>query len=91
MPDARDDGTQLDIRALLSVALEQRPRDDMSERIMSRVAAMETVMEFARLLGAAPFHWLTLAPDVEPDVEPDDESDDDNDDDDDDDAGHDPA
>ena len=43
---------------LLSAALEQQPRDDLSERVMSRVALMDTVVEFVRLVGSAPFHWL---------------------------------
>ena len=48
----------LDIKALLSVALEQQPRDDVSERVMSRVALMDTLMEFARLVVAAPVQGL---------------------------------
>ena len=48
----------LDIKALLSVALEQQPRDDVSERVMSRVALMDTLMEFARLVVAAPIQGL---------------------------------
>ena len=48
----------IDIKALLSVALEQRPRDDVQERVMSRVAAVTTAMEFARLIFVAPFQWI---------------------------------
>lgn len=48
----------VDIKALLSVALEQQPRDDVSERVMSRVALMDTLMEFARLVVSAPVQGL---------------------------------
>ncbi len=48
----------LDIKALLSVALEQKPKNDVEERVMTRVATVTTAMEFARLLLVAPFDWL---------------------------------
>lgn len=48
----------LDIKALLRVALEQGPRDDVQERVMNRVAAATTVMEFARLIFVAPVQWI---------------------------------
>lgn len=60
----RDDGSGadvpagLDIKALLSVALEQRPKSDVEDRVMTRVATVTTAMEFARLVFVAPFQWL---------------------------------
>lgn len=48
----------LDIQALLRVALEQGPRDDVQERVLSRVAAVTTAAELARLLFVAPVQWL---------------------------------
>ena len=36
---AARDVDALDIKALLQVALDERPRDDVAERVMSRVAA----------------------------------------------------
>ena len=61
------DPDAVDIKALLSVALETKPPDDFSDRVMARVAAVTTAMEFVRLVGAAPLAWL-----VEP-AEPEDE------------------
>lgn len=61
MSDARDGAptpAALDIKALLRVALEQGPRDDVQDRVMTRMAATTTLMEFARLVFVAPFHWL---------------------------------
>lgn len=57
MAEDRDVGA-LDIKALLDVALDERPRDDVAERVMDRVAAMDTLVELARLFGVAPLHWL---------------------------------
>lgn len=48
----------LDIKALLQVALDRGPRDDVQERVMDRVATAATVMEFARLLFVAPVQWI---------------------------------
>ena len=48
----------LDIKALLSVALEQKPKDDLQDRVMSRVAAVTTAIEFARLITVAPVQWI---------------------------------
>lgn len=58
MNNAGDRTPSLDIRALLRVALEQVPRDDVQERVMSRVAAATTAMEFARLIFVAPVQWI---------------------------------
>lgn len=58
MAKAPESNVQLDIKALLSVALEQQPRDDVSERVMNRVALMDTLMEFARLIATAPLQGL---------------------------------
>jgi len=50
---------QIDIRALLLIALDEKPPDNLPDRVMARVAMLTTVLEFGRLLGAAPFDWLT--------------------------------
>lgn len=51
----------LDIKALLRVALDRGPRDDVQQRVMDRVAAATTAAEFARLILVAPWHWLVEA------------------------------
>ena len=48
----------LDIQALLRVALEHGPRDDVQARVMDRMVTMTTVMEFARLVFVAPVQWI---------------------------------
>ena len=54
MAGAADEDDAIDIKALLDVALEPRPREDVSERVVGRMAALVTITEFVRLLGAAP-------------------------------------
>lgn len=58
MTDVRGGPAGLDIGALLRVALEQGPRDELQDRVMDRMAVSATVMEFARLVFVAPVHWL---------------------------------
>ncbi|WP_146155420.1 hypothetical protein [Enhygromyxa salina] len=65
---------------MLSVALEQQPHEDFSERVMDRVAAVATVMEFALLLGAAPLSWVTSAQGANDEEDRNDDDDDDDDD-----------
>jgi hypothetical protein len=48
----------VDIGALLRVALEQGPRDDVQDRVLGRMVTMTTVMEFARLIFVAPVQWI---------------------------------
>lgn len=50
---------RIDIRALLLIALDEKPPPGLPERVMARVAALTTIVEFARMLGAAPLDWLT--------------------------------
>lgn len=61
----------LDIQALLRVALEQGPRDDVQDRVLDRVAVTTTLAELARLIFIAPVEWilddLRGAPDADPD------------------------
>ncbi|HYQ29869.1 MAG TPA: hypothetical protein VER04_21720 [Polyangiaceae bacterium] len=49
---------RIDIRALLLIALDEKPPPGLPERVMARVAALTTIVEFARMLGAAPLDWL---------------------------------
>lgn len=48
----------VDIKALLRVALDQGPRDDVQERVLDRMVTMTTIMEFARLIFVAPVQWI---------------------------------
>ncbi|MFZ5889518.1 MAG: hypothetical protein ACOY0T_00470 [Myxococcota bacterium] len=50
---------QVDIRALLLIALDEKPPANLPERVMARVAMLTTVLEFARLLTAAPLDYFT--------------------------------
>jgi len=50
---------QIDIRTLLLIALDEQPPANLPERVLARVALLTTVVEFGRLLAAAPFDWLT--------------------------------
>jgi hypothetical protein len=50
---------RIDIRALLLIALDEKPPPGLPDRVMARVAALTTIVEFARMLGAAPIDWIT--------------------------------
>lgn len=50
--------SRVDIRALLLIALDEKPPPGLPDRVMARVAALTTMVEFARMLGAAPFDWI---------------------------------
>jgi len=78
-PGAED----IDIHALLSAAVDKPPPDDLTDRVMSRLALMETVVEFGRLLGLVPVKVASDAMSRDT-VEPDDEDDEDDEEDDDD-------
>ncbi len=55
----REKGTPRgDIRALLLIALDEKPPDNLPDRVMARVAMLTTVVELGRLVGAAPLEWL---------------------------------
>ncbi len=49
---------EVDIAALLALTFEPRPSAAMAERVQARVALRTTVAEFARLVAAAPWHWV---------------------------------
>ncbi len=51
-PDKPADG--YDVHALLSAVLDQAPPEDLADRVVSRLALIETAMELARLIGLAP-------------------------------------
>lgn len=62
VPTTADRGApRIDIRALLLIALDDRPPDNLPDRVMARVAMLMTVLEFGRLVGAAPLEWLSEA------------------------------
>ncbi|HEX2872782.1 MAG TPA: hypothetical protein VHP33_16080 [Polyangiaceae bacterium] len=49
---------RVDIRALLLIALDEKPPDNLPDRVMARVALLTTAVEFGRLIAAAPLEWL---------------------------------
>lgn len=49
---------RIDIRALLLIALDEKPPDNLPDRVMARVALLTTAVEFGRLIAAAPLEWL---------------------------------
>lgn len=49
---------RIDIRALLLIALDEKPPDNLPDRVMARVAMLTTVVELGRLIGAAPLEVL---------------------------------
>jgi hypothetical protein len=56
--------SRTDIRALLLIALDEKPPDNLPDKVMARVALLTTAVEFGRLLTAAPLEVLgqLLAP-----------------------------
>ena len=54
-------GPRLDIRALLLIALDDKPPENLPDRVLARVAMLMTVVEFGRLLSAAPIEALSQA------------------------------
>ena len=48
------EGAALDIRAVLEASIDRPAPPDLADRVVSRLALVETVFEFARLLGIAP-------------------------------------
>ncbi|MEM6293539.1 MAG: hypothetical protein AAGA54_19860 [Myxococcota bacterium] len=52
----------VDIGALLGVALGPPPTDDFADKVGSKVTLMTTVTEFALMMFAAPFDWLRAEP-----------------------------
>ena len=52
------DSQKLDIRALLAVALDDPPPEDLSDRVMARVAAAQTVVELGKLLTQGPMMFF---------------------------------
>ena len=49
---------KIDIKALLLIALDEKPPPNLPDRVMARVAALTTIVEFTRLLGQAPLDFL---------------------------------
>jgi hypothetical protein len=48
-----------DIRALLLIALDEKPPDNLPDKVLARVALLTTAVEFGRLLTAAPLELLS--------------------------------
>lgn len=61
LPALERSSQRVDIRALLLIALDDKPPDNLPDRVMARVAMLMTVVEFGRLLSAAPLEWLSQA------------------------------
>ena len=47
-----------DIRALLLIALDEKPPDNLPDKVMARIALLTTAVEFGRLLTAAPLEMI---------------------------------
>ena len=62
---------QVDIRALLLLALDDKPPDNLPDRVMSRIALLTTVVEFGRLLTVAPLDWVNTVGEGEEEEEDD--------------------
>lgn len=57
-PTSQHASPQIEIRALLALALDEKPPENLPDRVMARLALLTTVLEFGRLLAAAPFDWV---------------------------------
>jgi len=60
-PTLERSAPRMDIRALLLIALDEKPPDNLPDRVMARVAMLMTMVEFGRLLSAAPLELLSQA------------------------------
>jgi len=43
------------------IALDEKPPEGLPDRVMARIAMLTTIVEFGRLLGAAPLEFLNAA------------------------------
>ncbi|MEO8920691.1 MAG: hypothetical protein ABI488_24970 [Polyangiaceae bacterium] len=57
---------RINIRALLLIALDEKPPPGLPDKVMARVAMLTTMVEFARMIGAAPIDWLTQRTERDP-------------------------
>lgn len=48
-----------DIRALLLIALDEKPPDNLPDKVLARVALLTTAVELGRLLTVAPLEMLS--------------------------------
>ena len=55
------DSQAVDIKAVLSAAMHRAPPDDLADRVMSRVNLVETVANFATLVGLVPAKAATAS------------------------------
>ena len=51
---ADDELDDVDVHALLSAVVDKPPPADLADRVMSRLALVETVVELGRLFGLVP-------------------------------------
>lgn len=49
-----DEAQDLDVHALLAAAIDRPAPPDLADRVTSRIALADTILEFGRLLGIAP-------------------------------------
>jgi hypothetical protein len=54
VPAAVSKPGDIDISALLAAAFDEKPSDDMPDRVTARLALVTTMIEFARLFTLAP-------------------------------------
>ena len=64
MPPEANAPADVDIQALLRAAFDEKPSDDMPDRVTARLALVTTVIEFARMFALAPAGLA--APDDDP-------------------------
>lgn len=49
------------------LALDDKPPDNLPDRVLARLALLTTIVEFGRLLTAAPLDWVNLPKDEDDD------------------------
>lgn len=47
----------INITALLRIALDDEPSGDLSDAVLDRLASVKTLVELSRLVGVAPLDW----------------------------------
>ena len=68
MPREANASGDVDIEALLRAAFDEKPSDELADRVTARLALVTTVIEFARMFALAPA-GLTASDDEPPEGE----------------------
>ncbi len=64
------DSGDIDVHAVLSAVLDKPPPADMADRVLSRVALLDTAMEFAKLFCMGPVNVASESMISDPDEDP---------------------